>query len=260
MIHAETPPRSDLLFTWEKPRRLLVVLPAFVLLSFLAHATTFFLFTVVYPERVTLPPPAPTVALLTPGTPEGRAMLQWLEAEDPAVVTSATSVLQRDLFDISYRPSFLTVRTEPRRPPEQANPVQYPPAKPLLAIIRGSADSAAPEVAPLRALATTVRFTGTLSTRRLSRTAPVQLERKSAVPLQPAQFLIGVEQAGTVGYVFPQRSSGDPAIDHAAANYLSKLEFASADVPISWGFATFVWGDDAYRSRGESSEKSAPQQ
>ena len=58
---------------------------AFLALSLLAHAVCFYIFQVVYPPTVTLLPPPARVALITPASEEGRTLLRWIDAEDPAV-------------------------------------------------------------------------------------------------------------------------------------------------------------------------------
>src|SRR5580704_14943328 len=76
-----------------------------VLGSLLAHAATFFLFQVVYPQRVTIPQPAPQVSLLTPSSAENMALLRWIEAEDPALVANDNPVVPPGLAEVRYRPS-----------------------------------------------------------------------------------------------------------------------------------------------------------
>jgi len=68
----------------------------------------------------------------------------------------------------------------------------------------------------------------------------------SSIPLDAAQFLIGVTDRGEIRYTFLQRSSGDPHADDAAATMLVKGSFEPAESPIEWGIATIMWGDDAY--------------
>ncbi|MEI9896045.1 MAG: hypothetical protein WDN28_19790 [Chthoniobacter sp.] len=84
-----------------------------VLGSLLAHAGTFFLFQVVYPQRVTIPQPAPHVSLLTPSSPENIALLRWIEAEDPALVANDNPLAPPGLAEVRYRPSFASPRTAP---------------------------------------------------------------------------------------------------------------------------------------------------
>jgi hypothetical protein len=52
---------EPLLFPPEKRRPLSVILPGFLALSVIGHFSAFFIFQVVYPQRVTIPMPAPQV-------------------------------------------------------------------------------------------------------------------------------------------------------------------------------------------------------
>ena len=87
-------------------------------LSFLAHAATFFLFQVSYPSHVSIPLQTPQVWLLTGETPEQQAIMRWIESEDPALIAASSHPVPAGLFEVPYRPSYLTARTAPRSMPE----------------------------------------------------------------------------------------------------------------------------------------------
>src|SRR5438128_6181038 len=76
---------EPLLFSWEPPRRRKVAITAFLALSLGGHALCFYIFQIVYPPTVALLPPPARVALMTPASEEGRTLLRWIDAEDPAV-------------------------------------------------------------------------------------------------------------------------------------------------------------------------------
>ena len=243
---------SPLLFGWEVRRRFQWSMFGFVLLSATAHAVTFFLFQVADPVRVTVPPPAPEVTLLLPTTPENRSLLRRIEADDPALVAAATTVQPPGLLELKYRPSYETVRTAPRTVAESFDPIPIPPAKDPLAIIRssrpsGALASAAPPPAPTR-----FSFSPELQARAPQSSPRLTFEKRATAPLEPAKFLMGVTDRGEVRFVFLQRPSGDPALDQQAAAQLPQIEFAHATAPITWGFATVSWGDDAYGKNPQS--------
>src|SRR5258708_3899096 len=108
-----TPSEPDLTFHWPAEKGFPYVLFICVAGSLFAHVATFFLFQVVYPQRVTIPQPAPYVSLLTPTTPENVAFLRWIESEDPALITSDSAVPPPGLLEVRYRPSFAVPRTAP---------------------------------------------------------------------------------------------------------------------------------------------------
>src|SRR5881275_1039894 len=76
---------EPLLFTWDSARRRRTTLAAFLVLSLMAHALCFYVFQIVYPTPVALLPPPARVTFITPDSEEGRTLLRWIDAEDPAV-------------------------------------------------------------------------------------------------------------------------------------------------------------------------------
>src|SRR5438046_2467524 len=82
---------SPLIFDWPRRSRFSFVFLGCVAASALAHAATFFLFQVVYPQNVSIPQAPPRVSLLTPSSPENIALLHWIEAEDPALAAAGVT-------------------------------------------------------------------------------------------------------------------------------------------------------------------------
>ncbi|HEX8309901.1 MAG TPA: hypothetical protein VF614_01205 [Chthoniobacteraceae bacterium] len=244
-----TPPAAEpkpLLFRWAKGRRFSFLAAALLLLSFFAHAAAFFVFTVVYPARVTIPAPAPQVTILSATNPDHQALLRWIEAEDPALVANAASVLPPNLLEVEYRPSYHTVRTAPRSVPEPKAALQFPPGRPPLELIRSgnpvlvdAADKRDPQ-------STRALVSGPLAARTATASVQIRMGVRSAVPLKCAQVLIGVADQGDVRFSFLQESSGDPAIDAEATQQLRRIKLRPAEAPITWGTARVFWGDDAY--------------
>src|SRR5882762_8926014 len=76
---------ETLLFDWDSPRGRKVAITIFLALSFVAHAACFYIFQIVYPPTVALLPPPARVSLITPDSEEGRTLLRWIDAEDPAL-------------------------------------------------------------------------------------------------------------------------------------------------------------------------------
>ena len=242
----------ELLFEWQRPSRFRWKFFGLILLSAVVHIGTFFLFQITYPPRVSIPPPAPEVSLLLPTTPENRALLRRIEAEDPALVAATPSVTPPNLLQQKYLASYETVRTQPRTVAAEAATTSYPSPKDPLTIIHSVAQpaqlaSVAPPPVPTR-----VEFSTALVTRAPSEMPAWAFTRRAANPLEPAVFLIGITDRGEVRYVFPQRSSGDPNLDAQAAAQLPRADFRRADALITWGMATITWGDDAYLENPKS--------
>ena len=246
------PDAADLLFDWQRPARFRWKFFGLLLLSAVVHIGTFFLFQIVYPPRVTIPPPAPEVSLLLPTSPENRALLRRIEAEDPALVASTPGVIPPELVQQKYLPSYNTVRTQPRTVAPEITITRYPSPKDPLTIIRSVAQpaqlaSVAPPPVP-----THITFSPSLVPRAPSARPAWNFAARATAPLEPAAFLIGVTDRGEVRFVFQQRSSGDPALDTQAAAQLPQLHFQATDDSIVWGLATVTWGDDAYGENPKS--------
>ena len=77
---------------------------------------------------------------------------------------------------------------------------------------------------------------------------PWNIGNRSAVTLEPSQFIIGITERGEVRYVFLQNSSGDKSIDAQAEAHLRAMHFAPDSQEIAWGFVSFLWGSDAFAS------------
>ena len=242
----------ELLFAWEKPLRFRWAFFGLLMLSAAVHAATFFLFQIAYPPRVTIPPPAPEVSLLLPTSPENRALLRRIEAEDPALLAAVASTRPPGLLEPKYRASYETVRTQPRTVAEESPVVRFPSPKDPLAIIRSGAQSnqlstAAPPPAPTR-----VTFSPALAGRAPKTECAWSFDARATAPLESATYLIGVTDRGEVRFVFLQHSSGESALDAQIAAQLPKLVFQPAETRIAWGTAIVVWGDDAYGANPQS--------
>ena len=242
------PADSGLTFDWPERDRFPLILFACVFVSLVVHTATFFVFQVVYPQRVTIPPPPPLVSLLTPSTPENAALLQWIDAEDPALVASARSVVPPDLLKVAYRPSFSIVRTAPLGSVETPVPFQFPPARTALSIIASAAPRPAPEASAPLPMRTTIRLSPILADRPLKPPPSFEWKHRVDQPLQPLRALIGVTDRGAARFAFVQRSSGDERIDAEAISQLEHLTFGPSDTPITWGLATVDFGAEAYLS------------
>ena len=239
------PVDTGLTFDWPERERFPFILFCCVFVSLVIHTATFFVFQVVYPQRVTIPPPPPLVALLTPSSPENEALLRWIAAEDPALVASARSVVPPNLLHVPYRPSFSVSHTAPRGSVEAPAPVQYPPARTPLAIIASAAPPPALEASAPLPMRTTIDFSSALSERSI-KPPSFRWTQRASQPLQSLQALIGVTDRGEVRFAFVQHSSGDESIDGETVQQLERLTFAPAEAPITWALAIVDFGAEAY--------------
>ncbi|MEO8353894.1 MAG: energy transducer TonB [Chthoniobacteraceae bacterium] len=235
----------NMTFAWEPPSRQRRALAWFIGLSLLAHIATFFLFQVVYPERATIPAPAPSLSILDASRPDHQTLLRLIEAEDPAPAAATHAVVPPQLLDVPYRPSYATPRTPPRNVVEPQTAAGYPPALDPVALIREITPGSNTTPAPASPVPSQVRFRGALADRK-RRHQPALSIRTERKELQPATFLIGVQATGEVTYAFLQQSSGDAAVDEAASQMLRAFQFEPSSDDLVWGYASINWGNDVY--------------
>jgi hypothetical protein len=246
MKPADAAAQAPFVFPWRKGHRLAAFLPGFLLLSLTMHFATFFLFRVVYPQRVSIPPPPPQVSLLMPTTPENQVFLRWIESEDPALVASGAGTAPPVVPDVQYRPSFNAVRTAPRAVPAPPQTLHFPPAKPPLDIIRSGETRTRPSPPMVILQPTRFQFEEKLAARLSNEAAHFAPEHRAKDPLEPATFLIGVAADGAVRFTFLQHPCGDATLDTEAADRLSRIRFAPGAEEMIWSIVPVSWGDDAF--------------
>ena len=219
---------DGLTFRWQKNRGVFSWLPWFLSLSLSAHLGTFFVFRVVYPERVSIPPPAPQVFILSPANPEHAPLLQWIDDEDPALVAKLPAKEPPPLLQATYRPSFDIIRTAPIAAlhSQTASLHEFQVRSPH-ELLRDAQPSSLTADSLKKPQPTRISFSGELHGRILTR-VPAFSVSKSTVPLQQARFLIGVSNRGEVRYWFLQDSSGNTLIDNEASAHLVSLSFEPA--------------------------------
>jgi TonB family protein len=201
--------------------------------------------------------------VITPNTEEGRVLLRWLEAEDPALASTTQS--QADgksltMPTIQHAPSYLArqpvLRDIPSPPLDPAVPSAQPPA-PVQAARRPA--DIAPIISP-----TLLRWSPELETRGALPGPEMKFTASGREAPQAAQFRVAVDENGTVPYCFVERSSGDAALDEQARKYLTLSRFApienrqsKIENDLTWGTATVEWGNDL-AARPAKDESVAP--
>jgi hypothetical protein len=233
------------LFDWSTALRGKALLVGFIAASTALHALCFYLFQITYPPTVALLPPPARVNLITAETEEGRVLLRWLEAEDPALSSTTVAPPEASSFDLPKPPHL------PPYANHQPALKQLPPPQPDLRI--PSAQPPGPVRFPRAATpapATTTRsrivFADASVLGAANLPAP-QFTASTAESPQAAQFRLGIDARGAVQYCFLQRSSGDPALDEQARQHLMRGRFPDLKVQKSdtvWTQATIEWGND----------------
>lgn len=242
--------KSDLLFNWGPRRRRKRSIASFLVASLVLHAFCFYLFQIIYPPTVSLLPPPGRVAVISPTTEEGRQVLRWIEAEDPAVASMTQRPAEAKAFmppKIQHVPSYVghqpALRTMPAAEPDLRVPDVHPPG-PVQAPrdLNPSAQAA---------VATTIQFSPEFERLGAPQLPAKQFTSSSNEPAQAALFRVAAAPAGDVRYSIVQRSSGDNALDEQAREALALCRFSPIQNPKSkiqneliWGTATVQWGND----------------
>jgi hypothetical protein len=255
---------ESLLFSWDSRRTQKAAILAFLALSLLAHAVCFYVFQVVYPPTVTLLPPPARVALITPTSEEGRTLLRWIDAEDPAVAFTThrpPEARLRALPKVEHVPSYHAMEpTLKELPPLQVNsraPESQPPgAVPFLR--QKSAHAAGP-------ISTSVSFSSEFNALGVATLPPLQFVASNRETPEAIRFRVAVNRLGEIRFCFPINSSGDPALDEQACLYLARCRFPKSapedgkpDASLTWGIATIEWGSDIARPQAKQPDSATP--
>ena len=255
---------EPLLFNWDSPRYRQAVFLAFLAVSLLAHAVCFYIFQVVYPPAITLLPPPARVALITPASEEGRTLLRWIDAEDPAVAFTThrpPEARLRALPKVKHVPSYHamepTLKALPRLEIDSRAPDPQPPA--AVPFIRGkNASVAAP-------IPTSVSFSNELERFGPATLPDLKFVSSNGETPEAIRFRVAVNGVGEIRYCFPMNSSGDPGLDEQARLYLTRTRFSpdgaksgKLDASLTWGIATIEWGSDISRPEARQSGTATP--
>jgi len=244
---------EPLLFSWDSPRRQRTMLAAFLLLSLVGHALCFYIFQIVYPTPVALLPPPARVTFITPDSEEGRALLRWIDAEDPAVAFTthpAPGARLGALPKTEHLPSYSMVEPILKELPPLKPDLRIPSSRPP-----GAVHSTAWKTASVRgAVKTYISFS-----EELDQFGAPSLPQSGFAPSneetpQTLRFRVAVDDLGEIRYCFPINSSGDPALDEQARLQIIRSRFLQnkrtgnkPDSALIWGMATIEWGSDVAR-------------
>ncbi|HZR05607.1 MAG TPA: hypothetical protein VFA61_07250 [Candidatus Udaeobacter sp.] len=259
-----SPEPEALLFSWDSPRTKKAALLGFVALSLLAHAVCFYIFQVVYPPTVTLLPPPARVALITPASEEGRSLLRWIDAEDPAVAFTthrSPEARLRALPNVQHVPSYREMQpTLKELPPFEvdARPPDSQPPGPVPFLRQQSAPPAEP-------IPTSVSFSSELHALGVATLPSLTFVASTGETPEAIRFRVAVSRLGEIRHCFPMNSSGDPELDEQARLYLARCRFPrrapgdrKSEAPLTWGIATIEWGSDVTRPHANKPGSATP--
>jgi hypothetical protein len=255
---------GGLIFHWEPPRRRQLAIAGFLVASIIGHAFCFYIFQIIYPPTVSLLPPPARIHVIAPNSEEGRTLLRWIEAEDPALA----SITQRPpdakgvaLPKLEHLPSYLSTQPAlkelPPEIPDLRVPSSQPPAPAPIARTR--------KVPATFAVRTSVTFSSELAALGAWQRPEMKWSASTHEPPQSAQFRVAVTNRGLLRYCFLESSSGDTALDEQAKKYLALCRFTgsarsdfTAEDRLIWAIATIEWGNDVAFPSSSISEAPAP--
>jgi hypothetical protein len=239
------------IFNWEAARDRKLLLGGLIVASAILHALCFYIFQIIYPPTVALLPPPARVSVINGSTEEGKLLLQWIEAEDPALASS--TVRPPDAQQLTppaaeHVPSFVGRQPQLKEPPPYRADVRVPSAQPPgpVPIPRRTAPTPAP-VAP-----TTVTFSAAAGESLHEFEIPqLQFTTTRRETPEAAQFRLAIGPHGEVRHCFVERSSGDAALDEQARHQLLLARFPATEnrepkieSQLRWFTATIHWGSD----------------
>ena len=252
------------LFDWSPKRDRKLSLFGFTAASALLHALCFYVFQIIYPPTVALLPPPARVNVITANTEEGRALLRWVEAEDPALSSTTQRPVNAPSFALLQRahvPSFVNrqpaLQELPLHQPDLSVPTSRPPGPAPTPPTR--------TIAPASPAPTNLSFLTNTGALVPSHTPLLKFVRSSPDLPEAAQFRIGIGSRGEVRHCFLDHSSGDSRLDEQARDYLMLCRFPAIGGQPSairdnllWAAATIEWGNDLSPVSPLSSEASTP--
>jgi hypothetical protein len=247
------PAPTPLLFNWEAPRRRKAAITAFLVASLIAHALCFYIFQIVYPPTVSLLPPPARVSLISPNSEEGRTVLRWVDAEDPALAFATQRPPEARLHalpKVLHIPSYLATEPALKEVPPLVTDLRTPSSQPPAAV---------PIVHQQAALATSTTPTSVSFSKEFDGLGAPNLptpsfSASSNEAPESVRFRVAVGARGEIRYCFPLNSSGDTALDEQARHHLMLCRFSGgpttgekSDQSLTWGIATIEWGNDVAR-------------
>jgi hypothetical protein len=239
---------DGLLFAWEPPRPRRLAILGFLAVSVAGHALCFYLFQIVYPPTVALLPPPARVNFISDSSDEGRTLLRWIAAEDPALASTTQRPAEAKAFalpKLNHVPSYLTIQPALKSLPASDSDLRAPTSQPPGPVpIERTKTPATSVAAP-----TVVVFSTESDSLGPVQKPAMKFSASTREPPQSANFRIGVTDRGVIRYCFLQNSSGDAALDEQARSYLMLCRFAgNKSAPeaehINWTTATIEWGND----------------
>ena len=244
---------EPLLFAWGSPGRAKLAIAAFLVISLIAHALCFYIFQIVYPPTVALLPPPARITLITPNSEEGRTLLRWMDAEDPALAFTTyrpPEAMLPAMPKTEHVPSYSSVEPTLKEIPPIKRSLSIPSCHPAGAVRLGHSKN----ISAMAVVNTSVSFSNELDVFGVAVSPEGKFVASNEETPRTIRFRVAVNNLGEIRYSFPMDSSGDPALDEQGRLYVLRCRFpdtarsaGKADSFLTWGVATVQWGSDILR-------------
>ena len=255
---------EPLLFAWDSPRRAKVAIAFFIILSVVAHALCFYIFQIVYPPVVSLLPPPGRITLITPDSEEGRSLLRWIDAEDPALAFTTFQAPGATLVDppkTHHVPSYSIIEPELKTIPPLQRDLRIPSSQPPGAV-KFRRQKVAAAMPPVK---TAVTFSQEFEVFGAPTLPETNFAASNNETPRTSRFRVAVSHFGEIRYCLPINLSGDPGLDEQGRLCVLRCRFARIPLPagaddpfLTWGTATIEWGSDIGRPRPQSQASVTP--
>jgi hypothetical protein len=241
---------EPLLFSWDSVRGPRAVLASFLVLSLVAHVLCFYIFQIVYPTPVAVLPPPARITFIAPDSDEGRTLLQWIDAEDPALAFTThlpPGASLRTLPSVEHVASYSVLQPILKDLPPLKPDLRIPSSRPPGAV-RWLTRKTAPATATGK---TSISFSKEFDELGAPTLPQSRFVTSNKEALETLRFRVAMNDFGEIRYCFPINSSGDPTVDEQARLQVIRSRFpphiAAGSKPGSslvWGIATVQWGSD----------------
>jgi len=218
-----------------------------------AHAFCFYVFQIVYPTPVALLPPPAGVTFIAPDSEQGRTLLRWIDAEDPALAFTTHVPPGTKLDAISkakHEQSYFALDPLLKKIPALKPDLRIPSSRPPGAVPVRSRKT----VSAAGTGRTYISFSNELEQFGVASIPSSRFVASNEETPQTLRFRIAVNDLGEIRYCFPINSSGDPGLDEQGRLQVVRSRFSQgkttdgeAGLSLIWGTATIQWGRDIAR-------------
>ena len=241
---------EPLLFSWDSPQQRKAVLAIFLVLSLLGHVLCFYVFQIVYPTPVSLLPPPARVIFIAPDSEEGRTLLRWIDAEDPALAFTThppPGARLGALPNAEHVPSYSALEPILKEIPALKPDLRIPSSRPPGGVRAFSRKT----VSAGGTGRTYISFSREFDQFGAPSLPQLRFAASNEETPETLRFRVAVNESGEIRYCFPINSSGDPALDEQARLQLVRSRLsrnggtaAKPGSALVWGIATIQWGSD----------------